>query len=388
MSVGIPGRRQHDSLLDIVMKGLDAAGKYYGMKEASEQAELLRKQREEEQATKQRLSRNEFYDGEATEKIYAKGGRPVDAGAPGAFEITILPKDDGGSPIKKWISFDKPQAPKIAPPTYKDMQLRDGSIVRVEADGSTKTLHKGRGFGTGAPKEEVFTYTDSKGNERAGKKVAGKVVQDETSDVITKPAAFTTAGTKLTPEQQSNEDIAKKFETQAATSLGVSNMIKAEAAKVQQFLDQGNTGQAVAAAKNMVKTLNSTFGPDATGVEEVNRLAARLNNLRGDFLGDNYGIGPDIKGFVTQALGKAESVSQGAAENFKMAEQARKGSLKGGLVADAPPPKTKAEEGTAQAAPAKNPQLDAIEAELRRRGALPEDDRPDRPQQRRSSGGL
>lgn len=241
------------------------------------------------------------------------------------------------------------RSPKISPPTYKDFQTRDGSIIRVNSDGTKQIVHQGKGGSGAGQKEEVYSYTDEKGNERAGKKVGGRIVQNPATDPIVKPAAFTAAGSKPSAQEKSNEDIAKKFEIQAATSLGVSNMIRSEAAKVQSFLDQGDTGQAVAAAKNMVKTLNSTFGPDAVGIEEVNRLASRLDNIRIDVLSGNYGIGPDVSGFLTQALGKAEAIAGGASENFRMADQARAGTIR---TAVSPPAKTgKPESDTAIAAP-------------------------------------
>lgn len=59
--------------------------------------------------------------------------------------------------------------------------------------------------------------------------------------------------------------------------------------------------QILTQGKQLIKTINSTLGPDATGAEEVKRLASKLEFGLGNFTNDNpTQFGRDLKGFRQQ----------------------------------------------------------------------------------------
>jgi hypothetical protein len=152
------------------------------------------------------------------------------------------------------------------------------------------------------------------------------------------PAGVKPKKTPRDPNATGDADIAKKYAGDAVKSDGVANMIDAGVKQIEAYKAAGNKSQAVTAAKNMIKDLNSTFGADAIGAEESKRLAAYLENLRYDVLGGNFGIGPDIDAFIEQAKGKAKSVHAGAATNFQKAKEIREHGLQvGGQTYDQTP---------------------------------------------------
>lgn len=160
-----PGRRGGTGAIDAVLAGLQVASQVYGMKQAGDQADRLREELEMKKAGEAEnvQARADFKAGKLNKgqqiELGAKGLVPAKDGEAGAFSFV-----DADTGLTSWVK--KQNAPKISPPTYKDYQGRDGSIVRVEADGTTRDLRKGKG-GTGGGQKETWTKSgefDEQGN--------------------------------------------------------------------------------------------------------------------------------------------------------------------------------------------------------------------------------
>lgn len=223
----------------------------------------------------------------------------------------------------------------------KQFMLNYGQRERLGNEGMRlreKAIDKPTNPAMQGPGGIVPGYTDAAGNPITYNPKTG--VQ---GSLKLPPGAKTTKTGTASPEDKANQKIAQDYSTQAAKSDGVANMIDSGVKQIEAYKAAGNKSQAVAAARNMIKDLNSTFGADAIGAEEQKRLAAYLENFRYDVLGGNYGIGPDIDAFIEQAKGKAQAVHRGAATNFSKAKDIRANGLQIGgeappVSAGAPPP--------------------------------------------------
>lgn len=99
---------------------------------------------------------------------------------------------------------------------------------------------------------------------------------------------------KLAPEK---EVVVKSLGKKTADATYIANSLdeflkNSEGYTSEQFITQG---------KQLIKTINSTLGPDATGAEEVKRLGSNLEFAYGNLFSDNpLQLGRDLPGFKQQ----------------------------------------------------------------------------------------
>ncbi|MBL7545622.1 MAG: hypothetical protein JNL11_17515 [Bdellovibrionaceae bacterium] len=117
-------------------------------------------------------------------------------------------------------------------------------------------------------------------------------------------------------------DAKKTIETLAtknATKLSIKNQIDAVVDNWDSFSDD----QKVAQGRQLLKTLNSTEGADAIGVEEANRLGSKLEFAMGNFTNSNpTQFGRDLSGFKEQAQLTSQGIGKAIAANKKQIDSA------------------------------------------------------------------
>jgi len=110
-------------------------------------------------------------------------------------------------------------------------------------------------------------------------------------------------------------DAKKEVETLSTKNAGkvsIRNQINA----VLSGWDKMSRDQQIAAGRQLIKTLNSTEGSDAVGVEEANRLGGKLEFAVGNLTNDNpVQFGRDLEGFRTQAENVAAGIGRAVETN-------------------------------------------------------------------------
>jgi hypothetical protein len=100
--------------------------------------------------------------------------------------------------------------------------------------------------------------------------------------------------------------------TKNANKISIRNQIDA----VMSGWDKLSEDQKVATGRSLLKTLNSTEGADAIGVEEANRLGAKLEFALGNFTNSNpTQFGRDLKGFKEQAINTSKGIGDAVMAN-------------------------------------------------------------------------
>lgn len=132
--------------------------------------------------------------------------------------------------------------------------------------------------------------------------------------------------TKEKNAKQSGEklpiDSKKVIETLAsknATKISIKNQIDA----VMANWDELPEDQKIAAGRQLLKTLNSTEGADAIGVEEANRLGSKLEYALGNFTNSNpTQFGRDLEGFKQQAMNTSKGIGDAIEANKRQIDSA------------------------------------------------------------------
>lgn len=106
----------------------------------------------------------------------------------------------------------------------------------------------------------------------------------------------------------------KSLATDAGKKTSIRNDITTAIERMKKIKDEDLQIQA---GMGLIKTLNSRHGPDATGVEEVARLAPFLNYQKFNFTGVGPKFGRDIPAFISQAENVALSLDDAVKANKK-----------------------------------------------------------------------
>ena len=115
--------------------------------------------------------------------------------------------------------------------------------------------------------------------------------------------------------------ISKLSKTNAAKS-SIRNQIMSDYSRAQQASDEDVK---IAIYKNMLKTMNSTEGPDALSDPEYQRLASLLEFKKGNFTGEGSFFGRDIDKFEEFIKNKHASISNSIKLNNAEIEKAKGG---------------------------------------------------------------
>lgn len=107
-------------------------------------------------------------------------------------------------------------------------------------------------------------------------------------------------------------EVVKALAQRNATALAIANDIDV-AIKSWAGMDDN---QKLANMQGLIKGLNSKYGNDAVGQEEVKRLSPKLNFAFGNFTNDNpTQFGRDLKGFETDAANSSKNLRSLVQEN-------------------------------------------------------------------------
>jgi hypothetical protein len=107
--------------------------------------------------------------------------------------------------------------------------------------------------------------------------------------------------------------------TKNANKLSIKNQIDATLSGWDSLSDD----QKVVAGRQLIKTLNSTEGADAVGVEEANRLGSKLEFAMGNLFNSNpTQFGRDLEGFKEQATNTSSSIGKSIALNKSAIDKA------------------------------------------------------------------
>jgi hypothetical protein len=110
------------------------------------------------------------------------------------------------------------------------------------------------------------------------------------------------------------EDLSKKN----ASKVSIINQIE----QTMSTWDDLPRDQQVAKGRQLLKTLNSTEGADAIGVEEANRLGSKLEFALGNLFNSNpVQVGRDLPGFKEQAQELANSMRKAVDANQKIVDE-------------------------------------------------------------------
>ncbi len=116
-------------------------------------------------------------------------------------------------------------------------------------------------------------------------------------------------------------DKKKEVETLAgknASKIAIKNQIDAVMGSWDNLADD----QKVAAGRQLLKTLNSSEGADAIGVEEANRLGSKLEFAMGNFTNSNpTQFGRDIEGFKVQAMNTSKAIERAIKSNQQVIDK-------------------------------------------------------------------
>lgn len=153
---------------------------------------------------------------------------------------------------------------------------------------------------SGNEKPSLQIYTDEKGNQLAGKKIGGKLIKSPDDEIVT-PAV-----------SGANKDL-----LQAA---GKADQIGNYLEEQLKLFDSAKTPEEkIRLGRESLKGMNSTFGADAIGKEEAERLGGALEYGWDPAAKGLTKIAPDPAAFRTQLVNSIKSKRGTAAANRKMA---------------------------------------------------------------------
>lgn len=194
---------------------------------------------------------------------------------------------------------------------YSGMSYNELKGLMPAAERQYELEQKRRAAGSGAPRtrERPYEYVDKDGNKRLGRYIEGQGLVQSNGDPIVAPRTAGTEFKTLAPEDQ---EVVKDLAKKNASKIAIANQIDA----VMKNWDNLSEDQQVAQGRQLLKTLNSTEGTDAIGVEEAKRLGAKLEFALGNFTNDNpTQFGRDLEGFKTQAQDTVAGIRQAITSN-------------------------------------------------------------------------
>lgn len=109
-----------------------------------------------------------------------------------------------------------------------------------------------------------------------------------------------------------DQDIVTELSKKNAGKISIKNQIDA----VMSNWDNLNDDEKVSQGRQLIKTLNSTEGADAVGVDEARRLGGKLEFAMGNLFNSNpIQFGRDLKGFKEQANLTSEAIGKAVNSN-------------------------------------------------------------------------
>lgn len=131
------------------------------------------------------------------------------------------------------------------------------------------------------------------------------------------PGGPAASGTESLPLDK--KKMIETLATKNASKISIKNQIDA----VTNNWDNLTDDQKVAAGRQLLKTLNSTEGADAIGVEEAGRLGGKIEFALGNLFNSNpVQFGRDLEGFKTQAENISKAISTAIKSNQGEIDQA------------------------------------------------------------------
>jgi|GEM_PF-5099194 len=141
-------------------------------------------------------------------------------------------------------------------------------------------------------------------------------------------------GVETKGDDKANIDMAKLNETDAQKKLQIAGYLDKELEVYRNQVNAKNFDQAQMTGRNMVKGLNSVFGPDAVGVEESKRLAGALEMFKAPWQPGSM-IGRDFDMFDEQVAQKSNAMKAAARSSMERAKRIRSGDTS--IPDDTPP---------------------------------------------------
>jgi hypothetical protein len=191
--------------------------------------------------------------------------------------------------------------------------------------------------------------TDEEGNPLLFNPKTGSYQRAE-AGVKPKPGKNTSPYDNLPKDQQI---LVSDLQRSNASKLTITNQLEAELSNFKNFVEKGNSDQAVTAGENMLKVLNSTEGKDAVGAEEAKRLAGFLKFNLLNLSNPGPTFGRDLNAFYTQASSKTNSIKDAIKGNQKTIDSIFAGSYNPANIQATPTEIGPSTAGTAGAAPGK-----------------------------------
>lgn len=275
-----------------VMKGLSVAETIFGIrtnkqkvaKDAENQAKAAK--REEEKLAEEAFLKKGGLDAQKERELAGKGWKFTPPDEPGALQAFI--RRNG---VEQPIGLRPPQ-----------------EQARVE--------------------ESVQEYLAEDGKVRLGRWIKGKGLVAGPNDPLSskQPEGAGTPGEREKMLSLEDKAVIGKLANQTADKINIRNSIQGQLDQMKVALEAEDEDLAVSIGNGMLKTLNSTEGADAVGVDEAKRLASFLEYKIANFTQPGSFIGRDLDKFVTQAESRIGSINQSIEDNRK--EIAR---LKGNL---------------------------------------------------------
>lgn len=345
----MPHVAQKDDALTTIMKGLQIASSIYGLKtNMANLDELERKQKSADNLAAGKYDKNQQV--ELMQKYDVSRHAPSSGDMTGVMQISdaatgsplyVSLKQKAATPIMRQIAGLKDGKQGTYVKDYSGGVPKEVDFIEMSPDQVLRTI-------TGVKNGQAGTYIKDYGGETPteldfipGKQPVGKgggeagrvshwqklrdgtvVGLDRYGKEVTRMTDETTAPAK--PEKpgaafQKLPREAQREVDELARATGkqllITNTIDKQLDNVVRLWGEGDKNQAAIAGDQMLKGLNSEFGPDALGAEEQKRLGGLLvpkyfpNPIRGE----KFGI--DIPGFIEQVQTKSNALKQAMKAN-------------------------------------------------------------------------
>ncbi len=260
--------------------------------------------------------------------------------------INMIGQDTSGADLKQKLYSDlgsKIQARNAAMQSSQDKSEKMAfDNKRLDADIGLKNAMLGQ---KNQPNWNLTSNKDADGNY---------IFANKTGE--TKPGPKAYISQESPSDKQKNKDnssLAKQFESDYAKKTQISSVIQREVEIFDKLVKAGQIDQAVVHGNASLKALNSAFGADAVGVEEVKRLGSFLQQFKGPFEPGSM-FHRDLDKFSIQLKEKAKVLSNAANDSILQAKNIRENGLEAmkGTASEAGAPQMHGESGQAIAAPA------------------------------------
>ncbi len=339
-----PQIRQKDDALTTIMKGLQIASSVYGIKTDIAKLDEMAKEREGKDNLaagkydkNQQLGLAEKFNVSNTAPANMAGvqqGSDLASGSPLYMSLrekakspllrNIAGMKDGkaGTYVKDYASgqavdVDFVESPAAGVAHWR--KLRDGTEIGVDRNGNEVTRNADTTVAPSKAKGAAVPLGISHWERMQDGTVQGF---DKFGKPVTKIEGVATRGASRTDAEQAFRNLPResqreidKLSTTAAAQLAIANTLDKQLENVIKNWADGDKKQALITGDQMLKAINSEFGPDALGKEESERLGGLLqpNLLPNPLKGEKFGV--DVPGFIKQVRQKSNAIKQAIQAN-------------------------------------------------------------------------